>query len=84
MNLMGRPVRLLTSAATGCGRIMGGLFDCQIAHRNHERGRDALPRVLADQQVGPTRFMESVKIPGYSPSPESPKAFSHEPRPARG
>jgi hypothetical protein len=30
------------------------------AHRGHEPGRDALPRVQADQQVGPTNFIESL------------------------
>ena len=37
---------------------MESLDELGIAHRDHEAGRDALPRVLADLQVGPTRFME--------------------------
>jgi len=44
------------------GPMMGRLLDSQIAHRGHEAGRDALPRVQADQQVGPTGFMESLDL----------------------
>jgi hypothetical protein len=32
-----------------------------------ESGRDALPRVLAEQQLGPTRFMESDGVRGKEP-----------------
>jgi len=39
---------------------MDSLLDSQIAHRGHEPGRDALRRVQADQQVGPTKFMDKV------------------------
>ena len=39
-------------------RLVGSLLDSQIAHRGHEPGRDALRRVQADQQVGPTKVME--------------------------
>ena len=45
---------------------MGSLLDSQIAHRGHEPGRDALRRVQADQQVGPTKFME--RTDGYQAS----------------
>src|SRR2546426_682451 len=41
-------------------QFVGNLLDSQIAHRSHEPGRDALPRVQADQQVGPTGFMRST------------------------
>jgi hypothetical protein len=40
---------------------MGSLLDSKIAHRDHEPGRDALRRVQADQQVGPTKFMGSLE-----------------------
>ena len=39
-------------------RFMGSLLDSRFAHRGHELGRDALPRVQADRQVSPTKFME--------------------------
>ena len=34
-------------------------WNSQSAPRSHEPGRDALPRVQADRQVGPTKVMES-------------------------
>ena len=43
-------------------RFMGSLHDSKIAHRDHEPGRDALLRVQADRQVGPTRFMERALL----------------------
>jgi len=36
---------------------MGSLDDSRIADGQHEPGRDALPRVQADQQVGLTRLL---------------------------
>lgn len=39
-------------------RFMESFHDSRIAHRNHGPGRAALPRVHADRQVGPTRFLE--------------------------
>ena len=49
-------------------RFMGSLLDSQFAHRDHEPGRDALRRVPADQQVGPTRFMESEHLKKFDVS----------------
>ena len=37
-------------------QFVGSLQDSRIAHWDHEPGRDALPHVQADRQVGPTRF----------------------------
>jgi hypothetical protein len=37
---------------------MVSLLPLSRMHRHHERGRDALLRVLAEQQLGPTRFIE--------------------------
>ena len=41
---------------------MDNLLDRQIAHWGHGGGRDALLRVQADPQVGPTRIMESLDL----------------------
>ena len=41
-------------------RFVGSLLDSQIARPDHEAGRNALPRVQADQQAGPGWFMESL------------------------
>ncbi len=41
-------------------RFVGSLLDSQIARPDHEPGRNALPRVQADQQAGPGWFMESL------------------------
>jgi len=45
-------------------RFMGSLDELAMANRDDELGRDALPRVLADRQVGPTRFMERAGVRG--------------------
>jgi len=39
-------------------RFMGSFLPLARMHRDLEPGRDALPRVQAEQQLGPTRFME--------------------------
>ena len=46
-------------------RFMGSLHDSKIAHRDHEPGRDALLRVQAERQLGPTRFMGSVTLAAH-------------------
>jgi Cd2+/Zn2+-exporting ATPase len=46
-------------------------LDSQIAHRGHEPGRDALPRVQADPQVGPTRFMDRAGAVVSAPATEA-------------
>ena len=43
---------------------MESLDGCIIAPRDPERGRDALPRVRADRQVGPTKVRGRSRAPG--------------------
>src|SRR6266498_3417133 len=51
-----RPDVLPPEGRTPCkSRFMENLDDLRTAHWDHEPGRDTLPRVLADRQVGPTR-----------------------------
>ena len=53
-----------------CGRLLGSFLGPQTTDRGAVPGRDALPRVQADQQVGPTKL-------GSSPAPV-PTEFSGE------
>jgi hypothetical protein len=58
---------------------MENLNDFRIAHPDFELGRDALPRVLADRQVGPTKINYGRAVlprrPNFSPTRFTEKQF---------